>query len=82
MQTKVVQTEATTSGVLLTSQGTGVALMSTGSDISIVETDQAYYKVKGLFVADKGEALEVRTMRDRSEKLCIQKREKCYAMLK
>lgn len=81
VQTHIAAQQTSGSIVALTTQGPAVGVVSSGADRSIVETEKATYQVAGLFTAAKGDELEVRTMVDRSKKLCIHGVERCFPLL-
>jgi len=81
VQTHIAEQQQSGSMVALTTRGPAVGVVSSGADRSIVETEKATYQVAGLFTAGKGDELEVRTMVDRSKKLCIHGVERCFALL-
>lgn len=81
VQTHIAEQQSSGAGVAWTTQGPAVGIVSSGADRSIVETEKATYQVAGLFTGQKGAELEVRTMVDRSKKLCIHGDERCFALL-
>ena len=81
VQTHIAEQQSSGAGVAWTTQGPAVGVVSSGADRSIVETEKATYQVAGLFTGQKGAELEVRTMVDRSKKLCIHGDERCFALL-
>jgi hypothetical protein len=81
VRTHVAEQQSSGVGVALTTQGPAVGVVSSGADRSLVETETATYQVAGLFTAGKGDELEVRTMVDRSKKLCIHGVERCFVLL-